>query len=57
MYERLASKDPNTALMPIQDKACGFCHMVLTIQEMDALQIGHINICKSCSHLMYLPVR
>jgi predicted nucleic acid-binding Zn-ribbon protein len=56
MYERLASKDPNTALMPIQDKACGFCHMVLTIQEMDALQIGHINICKSCSHLMYLPV-
>lgn len=57
LYERLASKDPITALMPIQDKACGFCHMVLTIQEMDSLQLGHINICKSCSHLMYQQVK
>ncbi|MDP8219217.1 MAG: C4-type zinc ribbon domain-containing protein [Candidatus Theseobacter exili] len=55
-YERIAKRFPGTAIVPVLDKTCQGCHMLLTPQVISNIHnIDLFNICESCSRILYLP--
>lgn len=54
VYQRLVTTEGADALAAINGKSCSACNMAVTSQQFAMLTSGRIEICKSCSKMLYL---
>lgn len=54
-YERVLASGTGKAMVPVEEEACGFCHIQLLRNEISLLLAGKITFCKECGRLLYLP--
>ncbi|MBC7790528.1 MAG: hypothetical protein H7Z74_11330 [Anaerolineae bacterium] len=55
-YERLRSRGPLAALVPIRDGSCGRCHTAIPMQRRSAILAGNsIESCEGCGVLLHAP--
>lgn len=54
IYKRLETNEGADALAAISGKSCSSCNMAVTNQQFAMLTSGKIEICKSCSKMLYL---
>ncbi len=53
-YERLRSRGPMAALVPVRDGSCGSCHMAIPMQRRSAILSGNsIESCEGCGVLLH----
>ena len=53
-YERLRSRGPMAALVPIRDGSCGRCHTAVPMQRRSAILAGNsIESCEGCGVLLH----
>lgn len=55
VYRRLIHAHGSGALAPVENNACGACHVGLSPQSRVELNSGKIIFCKPCGRLLYLP--
>lgn len=56
MYERLLKNKRDRVVVPIENRTCGGCHIVLTPQhENQVRQADRIVFCEHCSRVLYWP--
>ncbi len=53
-YQRLVASEGADALAAINGKSCSACNMAVTNQQFAMLTSGKIEICKSCTKMLYL---
>lgn len=54
IYKRLATNEGADALAAISGKSCSACNMEVTNQQFAMITSGKIEICKSCTKMLYL---
>ncbi len=56
IYERLLKNKKDRVVVPIENRTCGGCHIVLTPQhENQVRQADRIVFCEHCSRVLYWP--
>ena len=56
-YERLRSRGPMAALVPLRDGSCGRCHTSIPMQRRSAIMAGNsIESCEGCGVLLHASV-
>lgn len=54
-YKRLETNKGADALASISGRSCSACNMEVTAQQLAMITSGKIEICKSCTKMLYLP--
>ncbi|MGI9076761.1 MAG: zinc ribbon domain-containing protein [Gemmatimonadaceae bacterium] len=53
-YERIRTRGPMAALVPVRDGSCGRCHMAIPMQRRSAILAGNsIESCEGCGVLLH----
>lgn len=56
VYERLLKNKKDRVVVPIEDRACSGCHIMLTAQHENLVRKGEkLVFCEHCSRILYWP--
>lgn len=56
IYERLLKNKKDRVLVPIENRCCSGCHIMLTAQDENLVRKGeHLVFCEHCSRIHYWP--
>lgn len=55
IYDRVLKSKSGKAMVPVEEEACGFCHIQLMANDIALLRSGKMVFCKECERLLYIP--